>query len=116
MGGGGGFGSGNSYSTIPFMVSHPVDTFWVFVLELNPWHPYASCARGPAVACKFSCFSLDLLGEASLHFFFCDGWGGAAVEGRLRHGMRCRFNIFAMRFYSPTAIKQFLSALKCVYM
>lgn len=63
----------------------------------------------PAVACKFSCFSLDLLGKPSLLF---------SVEGRevWQCGMRCRFNTFAVRFYSPTAIKQFLSALKCVYM
>jgi len=39
-------------------------------------------------------------------------FGGAKGEGELWGGLI----LFAVRFYSPTAIKQFLSALKCVYM
>lgn len=104
---------GNSYPTIPFMVVpalHPFLVLLVFVLELNPWDPYASCSLGCGL--QIFLFFVGFTVEAEFTF-------SAPAEGRggvWQCGMRCRFNTFAVRFYSPTAIKQFLSALKCVYM
>lgn len=101
----------------------------LFHLWLFPPPPFSPCT--PFVLLGFCfrtkslgslCFLLARLWLANFPVFRWIYWGSRAYFFRLRGRggwqcrMRCRFNTFAVRFYSPTAIKQFLSALKCVYM
>lgn len=55
----------------------PFSFFWVFVLELNPWDPYASCS--PGCGLQIFLFFVGFTGEAELTFFGA-GAGGVAMR------------------------------------